>query len=167
MNLNRGATSTPALARGSSRQGACIAGAHGSRSAQPAMRDILRVVGWRGHHRGWPHLASLACFAALCVASTTLLFGPINFGLYVAGLAVGVLIIAGTRNTWEIFVGCGAAFANPYFCSSLQGESVRGCISSLSLRCLLSAQRPRGSARPSPWSEDVATRFPKTPYTGS
>jgi hypothetical protein len=66
------------------------------------LRDILRVVGCRGHHGGWPHLASLACFAALCVASATLLFGAINFGLYVAGLAVGVLIIAGTRNTWEI-----------------------------------------------------------------
>jgi hypothetical protein len=66
------------------------------------LRDTLSVVGWRGHRSRWPHLASLACLAALSVASVTLLFGAIDFGLDVAGVAIGVLIIAGTRNTWEI-----------------------------------------------------------------
>src|SRR5829696_354336 len=39
------------------------------------LQDTLRVVGWRGHRSGWPHLASLACLAAFSVASVTLLFG--------------------------------------------------------------------------------------------
>jgi hypothetical protein len=72
------------------------------------LQDTLRVVGWRGQ-RGWPHLASLACFAALIGASIALLFA-VRFGLYVAGLAIGVLIIAGTRNTWEILIRARGGF---------------------------------------------------------
>jgi hypothetical protein len=73
------------------------------------LQDSLRTVGWRAP-RGWAHRASLACFALIIVASITLLFGVIDFGLYVAGLAIGVLIIAGARNAWEILGRGGSRF---------------------------------------------------------
>ena len=73
------------------------------------LQDSLRTVGWRVP-RGWPHRASLACFALIIGASITLLFGVIDFGLYVAGLAIGVLIIAGARNAWEILRRGGSRF---------------------------------------------------------
>jgi hypothetical protein len=53
---------------------------------------------------GWTHYVSLGCFAVLVFGSLVLLFGAAGVGLYFVGPATGVLIIAGTRNTWELLM---------------------------------------------------------------
>ena len=67
-------------------------------------QDSLRTIGQRRWLHGWTHFVSLGCFAILLLASIAFLFGAAGVGLYVVGPAIGVLIIAGTRNTWEILV---------------------------------------------------------------
>jgi hypothetical protein len=47
---------------------------------------------------------SLGCFAILVLGAIAFLFGVAGVGLYVVGSAIGVLIIAGTRNTWELLI---------------------------------------------------------------
>ena len=45
---------------------------------------------------------SLGCFVALTACAIAFLFGAVRVGLYVTGPSIGLLIIAGTRNTWEL-----------------------------------------------------------------
>lgn len=44
---------------------------------------------------------SLGSFAILVLGAVAFLFGAAGVELYVVVSAIGVLIIAGTRNTWE------------------------------------------------------------------
>ena len=67
-------------------------------------QDSVRTMGQRGWLHGWTHYVSLACFAILVLSAVAFLFGATGVGLYVTGPAIGVLIIAGTRNTWELLV---------------------------------------------------------------
>jgi hypothetical protein len=62
------------------------------------------VSGRRGRPRGWTHYVSVGCFVILLAASSGFLFVTTGFGLWVSGPAIGALIIAGTRNTWEILI---------------------------------------------------------------
>jgi uncharacterized protein YndB with AHSA1/START domain len=68
------------------------------------IRDSLRTIARRGRLRGWPHYVSLGCFVALTACAIAFLFGAVGVGLYVTGPSIGLLIIAGTRNTWELLV---------------------------------------------------------------
>ena len=47
---------------------------------------------------------SLGCFAVLVLSALVLLFGAWGVGPYLVGPAIGMLIIAGTRNTWELLL---------------------------------------------------------------
>jgi hypothetical protein len=64
----------------------------------------LRTIARRGWLPGWTPYASVGCFAVLVFGSLVLLFGAAGVGLYLVGPASGVLIIAGTRNTWELLM---------------------------------------------------------------
>jgi hypothetical protein len=66
--------------------------------------DSLRTIARRGWLHGWTHYVSLGCFAVLVLSALVLLFGAAGVGLYFVGPAIGVLIIAGTRNTWELLI---------------------------------------------------------------
>jgi len=66
--------------------------------------DSLRTIGQRGWLRGWTHYVSLGCFATLVVSSIAFLLEATGVGAYFVGTAVGVLIVAGTRNTWELLI---------------------------------------------------------------
>src|SRR5829696_8721495 len=68
------------------------------------IRDSLRSIGQGGWLHGWTHYVSLGCFAILVLGAIAFLFGVAGVGLYVVGSAIGVLIIAGTRNTWELLI---------------------------------------------------------------
>jgi hypothetical protein len=68
------------------------------------VRDSLRTIARRGRLPGWTHYASPGCFAVLSACALAFLFGASRVGLYVTGAAVGMLIIAGTRNTWELLI---------------------------------------------------------------
>jgi hypothetical protein len=63
------------------------------------IRDSLRTIARHGRLRGWPHYVSLGCFVALTACAIAFLFGAVRVGLYVTGPSIGLLIIAGTRNT--------------------------------------------------------------------
>ncbi len=67
-------------------------------------RDSLHTIGQRGWLRGWTYYVSLGCFAVLVLSAIAFLFGGAKLGLYFIGPAIGVLIIAGTRNTWELLL---------------------------------------------------------------
>jgi hypothetical protein len=66
--------------------------------------DSLRTIARRGWLHGWTHYVSLGCFAVLVLSALVLLLGAAGVGLYFVGPAIGVLIIAGTRNTWELLL---------------------------------------------------------------
>jgi hypothetical protein len=66
--------------------------------------DSLRTIARRGWLHGWTHYVSLGCFAVLVLSALVLLLGDAGVGLYFVGPAIGVLIIAGTRNTWELLL---------------------------------------------------------------
>jgi hypothetical protein len=66
--------------------------------------DSLRTIARHGWLHGWTHYVSLGCFAVLVLSALVLLFGAWGVGLYLVGPAIGVLIIAGTRNTWELLL---------------------------------------------------------------
>jgi hypothetical protein len=66
--------------------------------------DSLRTIARRGWLHGWTHYVSLGCFAVLVLSALVLLFGAWGVGLYLVGPAIGMLIIAGTRNTWGLLL---------------------------------------------------------------
>jgi hypothetical protein len=66
--------------------------------------DSLRTIARRGWLHGWTHYVSLGCFTMLVLSALVLLFGAWGVGVYLVGPAIGVLIIAGTRNTWELLL---------------------------------------------------------------
>ena len=66
--------------------------------------DSLRTIGQRGWLHGWTHYVSLGCFAVLVLGAIAFLIGGAEVGLYFVGPAIGVLIIAATRNTWELLL---------------------------------------------------------------
>jgi hypothetical protein len=66
--------------------------------------DSLRTIGQRGWLHGWTHYVSLGCFAVLVLSAIAFIIGGTEVGLYFVGPAIGVLIIAGTRNTWELLL---------------------------------------------------------------
>jgi hypothetical protein len=48
---------------------------------------------------------SLGCFAVLVLSAIAFLFGTAaGVGLYFVGVAIGVLIVAGTRYTWGLLI---------------------------------------------------------------
>ena len=67
-------------------------------------RDSLRTKARRGRRRGWTHYLSLGCFAVLTACAVMFLLGAESAGLHVTGPAIGLLIVAGTRNTWEVLI---------------------------------------------------------------
>ena len=66
--------------------------------------DSLRTIARRGWLHGWTHYVSLGCFAVSVLSALVLLFGAWGVGLYLLGPAIGMLIIAGTRNTWGLLL---------------------------------------------------------------
>jgi hypothetical protein len=68
------------------------------------VRDSLRTIARRELLQGWTHYVSLGCFAVLTACAIVFLFGAVRVGLYATGPAIGLLIIAGTRNTWELLI---------------------------------------------------------------
>jgi hypothetical protein len=64
----------------------------------------IRLTRQRGRLHGWTHFVPLGCFAVLGLGAIAFLFGVAGVGLYFVGRAIGVLIIAGTRNIWELLV---------------------------------------------------------------
>ena len=40
----------------------------------------------------------------LTACAIAFLFGAVRVGLYTTGPAIGLLIVAGTRNTWELLI---------------------------------------------------------------
>jgi hypothetical protein len=67
-------------------------------------QDSLHTIGRHGRLHGWTHHVSLACFAIIVLASVAFLLGAEGVGVYCVGPVIGMLIIAGTRNTWELLV---------------------------------------------------------------
>jgi hypothetical protein len=66
--------------------------------------DSLRTISQHGWLHGWTHYVSLGCFVVLVLGALVLVFGAARVGLYFVGPAIGVLIVAGTRNTWELLI---------------------------------------------------------------
>ena len=69
-----------------------------------SVRDSVRTVARRGRLRGWTNYLSLGCFVVLIACAIAFLLGAVGIGMYAAGPAIGLLIMAGTRNTWELLI---------------------------------------------------------------
>jgi len=67
-------------------------------------QDSWGTTGGRGFLHGWTHYVSLGCFAVLLLSAIAFLLGAAGVGLYLVGAAIGVLIVAGTRNTWGLLI---------------------------------------------------------------